>query len=214
MKPEDIVKVLQDRGWMARIVDRAAVPDLVEVNEEGLFKCVDGRASDHTSGMRGPKTLGGIYAIASMRGVTEAKGLASIVEEVKAAGYVPSVHGDGHADPASMGCGYFKLWSQGKLDGLALPRFTSEEGREAVETAGGKYEMLEDSHYEVQVIVNLVPGTTLEPAPNDQRFVVDAWIAEQFGLDVPTYLTLGVSTVEQLSTTCRSARIIVDSSAS
>ena len=206
MTPEDIVQVLSDRGWMARIVNRADVPDLVDVDAAGLMKCVDGRASDQ-SGMRGPKTLGGIYAIASMRGVSDAAGLAAIVNEVREAGFVPSVHGDEHS--GGMGCGYYKLWTQGNLDGLEPPKFDCEQGKAAVMAAGGVYEELAGNHYEVQVVVNLVPGTTLEPTPNDQRFVVDAWVAAQFNLDIPTYLTLAVSTVEQLSTTCRSARIVI-----
>lgn len=204
---EDIVNVLTARGWAARIVTREDVPDLVECDKDGLMKCVDGRLSDKKGGMRGPKTLGGIYAIASMRGVSDAAGLEAIVEEVRAAGYVPSVHGDGHS--GSMGCGYFKLWSQGNLPGHVAPNFTSEEGRAAVEAAKGEYEMLEGDHHEVQVVINLVPGTTLEPNDADQRFVVDGWVLGEFNLDVPTYLKLAASTVEQLSKTCRSARIVV-----
>lgn len=209
MTPEDIVQALESRGWKAEIVKRDAVADLVDVNAEGLMKCVDGRASDH-AGMRGPKTLGGIYAIASIRGVTETAGLDAIVEEVKSAGFVPSVHGDDHAEPAGMGCGYFKLWKSGKLDGLGVPAFDSEEGKAAALAAGGVYEQLTGSHSESEVVINLVTDTTLEPKPDDQRFVVDAWVLSKFNLDAGTYLTLAASTVEQLSETCRSARIIVD----
>ena len=108
-----------------------------------------------------------------------------------------------------MGCGYFKLWKNGKLDGLTPPAFDSEEGKAAVEAADGRYEALVGKHYEVQVVINLVPNTTLVPTPDDQRFVVDGWVLGDFGLDVGQYLTLAASTVEQLSTTCRSARIIV-----
>ena len=32
-----------------------------------------------------------------------------------------------------------------------------------------------------------------------ERFVVDAWITGEFDLDVPTYLTLAVETVERLN---------------
>lgn len=209
MTPQDIVSALESRGWKASIVNRSDVADLVDTNGQGLLKCVDGRASDH-SGMRGPKALGGIYAIASMRGVTETSGLAAIVDEVKAAGFVPSVHGDDHADPPGMGCGYFKLWRTGKLDGLTPAEFDSEQGKAAVLSAGGVYEQLTGSHSESEVVINLVANTTLEPKPNDQRFVVDAWILGQFGIDAGTYLTAAASTVEQLSATCRSARIVVD----
>ena len=206
MKPEDIVQALEGRGWKAEIVNRADVDDLVGVDAEGLFKCVDGRASDHP-GMRGPKVLGGVYAVASMRDVRDLEGLKAIVAEVKAAGYVPSVHGDEHADPAPMGCGYFKLWVTGQLEGLEPPSFTAEEGKAAVLEAGGVYEQLKGSHSESEVLINLVPKTTFEPKP-DQRFVVDAWVAVELGLDVPGYLVRGAETVEKLNGP-KVARIVV-----
>ena len=171
------------------------------------MKCVDGRGSDH-AGMRGPKTLGGIYAIASLRGLGDKAELKGIVEEIKAAGYVPSVHGDDHADPGSMGCGYFKLWVTGKLDGLEKPTYTSEEGKAAVLEAGGVYETLAGSHAESVVMINLVANTTLEPKPDDQRFVVDAWVASRFDLDIVRYLVLAAQTVELLNGP-KVARIIV-----
>ena len=197
MSPEQIADVLKSRGWEAELVSRSEVEDLVDVNSEGLFKCVDGRLSDH-DGMRGPKVLGGVYGIAATRGVVDLDGLASIVNEVAAAGYVPSVHGDEHAHPAPMGCGFFKLWSLGQLPGLNAPEYDSEQGQARVLNVGGVYETLKGSHSESVVVINLVPDTTLEPK-EDQRFVVDAWIAGVFGLDVPTYLTLAVETVERLN---------------
>ena len=93
MTPAQIVDVLQSRGWQAEIVQKNQVDDLVEVNSEGLFKCVDGRLSDH-DGMQGPKVLGGVYGIAATRKVMDLDGLSDIVAEVADAGYVPSVHGD------------------------------------------------------------------------------------------------------------------------
>lgn len=197
MTPEQIVDVLVSRGWTAEIVNQDQVDDLVEVNAEGLFKCVDGRLSDH-DGMQGPKVLGGVYGIAATRGVMDLDGLADIVSEVADAGYVPSVHGDDHAHPAPMGCGFFKLWSQGQLPGLEVPDYDSEQGQAAVLKVGGVYETLAGGHSESTVMINLVPKTTLVPKP-DQRFVVDAWITAEFNLDVPTYLTLAVETVERLN---------------
>ena len=135
-------------------------------------------------------------------------GLQSIVGEVADAGYVPSVHGDDHADPAPMGCGFFKLWSLGQLPGLDAPDYDSLDGKTHVEDAGGVYETLEGGHAESKVLINLVSKTTLEPKA-DQRFVVDAWITAEFGLDVPTYLTLAVETVERLNGP-KVAQIIVD----
>lgn len=210
MTPKQIVEVLESRGWTAEIIERSQVDDLVKVNEKGLFKCVDGRCSDH-SGMRGPKVLGGVYGVAAARKVFDLNGLNDIVKEVAAAGYVPSVHGDDHAKPAPMGCGFFKLWSLGQLPGLDKPKYDSEQGQSKVLDAGGVYETLEGSHSESKVLINFVPKTTLEPKV-DQRFVVDAWIAGEFDLDVPTYLTLAAETVERLNGP-KVAQLIVDSPA-
>mmetsp|Transcript_23254 Transcript_23254/g.23672 ORF Transcript_23254/g.23672 Transcript_23254/m.23672 type:complete len:111 (-) Transcript_23254:207-539(-) len=97
-----------------------------------------------------------------------------------------------------MGCGFFKLWSQGKLEGIPPPEFNSEEGKDAVIEAGGVYETLFGNHEEKIVYINFVPGTTLEPKAGDQRFVVDAWLTGSYDLDVPKYLIAAASTVEQL----------------
>lgn len=197
MTPEEIVGALEGRGWKAEIVSRKDVDDLVDVAPSGLMKCVDGRLSDR-DGMRGPKTLGGVYAIASSRNIRDLDGLKGIVDEVREAGYVPSVHGDDHADPSAMGCGFFKLWVTGQLDGLEKPEYSAPEGQKAVLAAGGVYETLEGGHAETVVMINLVPKTTLEPK-KDQRFVVDAWITGEFHLNVPEYLTRSAETVEKLN---------------
>jgi len=208
LTPEDVVKVLQDRGWEAEIVKRADVSDLVAVSPGGLFKCVDGRPSDHP-GMDGPKTLGGVYAIAVNRGVTDLDGIKAIVKEVTAAGHVPSCHGDDHAHPGPMGCGFFKLWKLGKFEGVAPPTFDSEQGRDAILEAGGVYEELSGAHQEKVVYINFVADTTLKPVADDQRFVCDAWIAGKFNLDVPKYLIAAADTVEQLKGPLK-AKLIVD----
>jgi len=197
LTPDDVVGVLKGRGWEAEVVKQADVPALIPTTPEGLMKCVDGRPSDHPA-MDGPKTLGGVYSIATNRGVTTIEGLKKIVEEVKSKGSVPSVHGDDHAHPAPMGCGFFKLWSLGKLDGIAPPKFDSEEGKAAVIEAGGVYEQLSGGHEEKIVYINFVPNTTIAPKADDQAFVVDAWIAGVYNLHVVNYLIAAASTVEQL----------------
>jgi len=209
---QDVVGVLQGRGWEAEIVKQSTVSGLIPVNPKGLMKCVDGRPSDHPA-MNGPKTLGGVYAIATNRGVTSIDGLKNIVEEVKQNGHVPSVHGDDHAHPAPMGCGFFKLWSLGKLDGIPPPDFDSEEGQAAVLDAGGVYEQLSGNHEEKVVYINFVPDTTIAPKGNNQAFVVDAWITDKFNLDVPKYLIAAASTVEQLKGPLK-AKLIVPSKTS
>jgi len=209
LTPTDVVGVLEERGWEASIVNASNVSKLIPVASDGLMKCVDGRPSDH-SAMNGPKTLGGVYAIATNRGVTDIDGLKKIVEEVKKSGHVPSIHGDDHAHPAPMGCGFFKLWSLEKLDGIAPPKFDSEEGRTAILEAGGVYEQLSGSHEEKVVYINFVPNTTIAPENGDQAFVVDAWITGKFNLDVPKYLIAAASTVEQLKGPLKAVLIIPD----
>mmetsp|Transcript_4567 Transcript_4567/g.6940 ORF Transcript_4567/g.6940 Transcript_4567/m.6940 type:complete len:242 (-) Transcript_4567:191-916(-) len=197
LTPEDVVGVLKGRGWEAEIVEESSVAPLIKTSPQGLMKCVDGRPSDH-SAMDGPKSLGGVYAIATNRGVTDIEGLKKICEEVKEKGSVPSCHGDEHAHPAPMGCGFFKLWSQSKLEGIPPPKFDSEEGKAAILEAGGVYECLAGSHEEKVVYINFVEGTTLAPNGDDQAFVVDAWMTGTYNLDVPKYLVAAASTVEQL----------------
>ncbi|MCR9161632.1 MAG: cadmium-containing carbonic anhydrase [Nannocystaceae bacterium] len=195
MSPQDIVEALEGRGWKAKVLKQSdlAQPS-VKVDDAGLFKCVDGRKSDH-SAMNGPKTLGGVYALVAARKQRDLGSLKEAVDEVKKAGFAPSVHGDEGSH--EMGCGFFKLWSTGQLDDLDPPEYSAKEGREAVQDAGGAYETLEGKHSESCVLINLVEGTTYEPQ-NDQSFVVDAWITSTFDLDVPAYLTRAAETVEKL----------------
>jgi len=195
---EDIVSVLEGRGWSAEIVKAGDVDDLVDVSPTGLMKCVDGRASDHPA-MNGPKALGGVYSLATNRGVTSIEGLKAICKEVITAGHIPSCHGDEHAHPEPMGCGFFKLWSTGKLEGIEPPEFDSEEGKAAIIEAGGVYEKLIGSHEETHVYINMVPGKTFEPKGDAQRFVVDGWMAAKFNLDIGKYLGSAAETVEKLN---------------
>ena len=196
LTPEDIVGVLQARGWEATIAFSDFILDLIPVSSKGILKCVDGRGSDNTR-MAGPKMLGGIYAIANNRGVTSLAGLNGICQEVKAAGHVPSVHGDAGG---MMGCGFCKLWLQGKFEdlGCAKPDFDASQGANAVKEAGGVVEMHRGAHAEKVVYINFVPDMTLEPDHDDQRFIVDAWAAGKFNLDIPKYLVTAAATVERL----------------
>jgi hypothetical protein len=101
LTPADIVGVLQARGWEAEIKTASSVEGMIDVDPNGILKCVDGRGSDNKK-MAGPKMLGGAYAIANNRGVTTLAGLKGICQEINAAGHVPSVHGDAGG---MMGCG-------------------------------------------------------------------------------------------------------------
>jgi len=197
MTPEEIVSALEGRGWKAEIVGAKDVPDMVDVSSDGILKCVDGRGSDNKH-MKGPKMPGGIYAIADNRGVTTTEGLMQICKEVSEKGYKPSVHGDENSK--MLGCGFCKLWLNGKFEDLGskVPTFDADTGAAAVKEAGGVIETHYGSHAEKLVYINLVPDKTLEPNHDDQRFVVDAWTAGKFDLDVPKYLVTAAATVERL----------------
>jgi hypothetical protein len=208
MKPHQIKKALEDRGWHAKILGQGQLglaPLKAEPNTGGLFKCVDGRKSDK-NGMHGPKTLGGVYALVAARGQLDKASLEQAAQDVVNAGYVPCVHGD-NGDAGINGCGFFKLWSKGRLEALPKPEYDACEGRDVVRGAGGDYETLDGAHSESCVIINLVPDTTYAPQ-DDQSFVVDAWITAMFDLDPGAYLTRAAETVEKLNGP-RVAKIIV-----
>ena len=200
LTPEDVVGVLQGRGWEATIVeeDQCPVP-VVDVNPNGILKCVDGRGSDNKA-MAGPKMLGGVYGIANCRGIKTTEELGAICQEVKAAGHVPSVHGD---ESGILGCGFCKLWvTDGFADaglGIEKPDFDAQAGADAVKAAGGVIENHYGAHAEKVVYINFVADKTLEPDHDDQRFIVDAWAAAKFNLDIPKYLVTAAVTVEKLA---------------
>ena len=211
LTPEDVVGVLQGRGWEATIVeeDQCPVP-VVDVNPNGILKCVDGRGSDNKA-MAGPKMLGGVYGIANCRGIKTTAELGDICKEVAAAGHVPSVHGD---ESGILGCGFCKLWVTGGFAdaglGIEKPDFDAQAGADAVKAAGGVIENHYGAHAEKVVYINFVEGKTLEPDHDDQRFIVDAWAAAKFNLDIPKYLVTAAVTVEKLAKgTLKKAVLIV-----
>ena len=212
LSPEDVKGVLEGRGWDVSIVteDKCPVP-VVYVQPNGILKCVDGRGSDNTTRMAGPKMLGGVYGIANCRGIKTTQELGDICKEVWAADHVPSVHGD---ESGILGCGFCKLWvTDGFADaglGIKKPKFSAEEGRDAVKAAGGVIENHYGAHAEKVVYINFVDGMTLEPYHDYQRFIVDAWAAAKFKLDVPKYLVTAAVTVEKLAKgTLKKAVLIV-----
>ncbi|MBO6939336.1 MAG: hypothetical protein JJ863_30480 [Deltaproteobacteria bacterium] len=202
VSPEDLKSLLESRGWQAKIDE--SPKDIVKIKSKHIMKCVDGRGSDQPD-MQGPKTLGGVYAIASVRGVRTKAGLKKIVKEVQAKGYGASVHGD---TCGTMGCGYFKLWKTGQLPALTPPKYDGDDGRIAVLEEKGTYEWLVGGHEETHTIINFRKGWTFEPKPKAQRFVLDAWVADEFKLDLVRYLTLAAETVERLRPAAMVAHIV------
>jgi len=201
--PAEIVGALQGRGWQASIQTKSMnKSQLVPVDPAGYLKCVDGRGSDAKGAQqRGPKMLGGVYGIAVNRGVKELKEIEAICQEVKAAGHVPTVHGD---ESGILGCGFCKLWLNDKFADEAMvneskPKFDAQAAAVAVEKAGGVVENHVGKHTEKIVYLNFIDGMTLEPNALDQRFIVDAWAAGKFGLDIPKYCVTAAATVEKLN---------------
>ena len=204
----DLGVALASRGWKASILDDRDFctlfpkEKLVDVDPAGFLKCVDGRGSDAVGKQQhGPKMLGGVYGIAVNRGIKTTKELEAICQEVKAAGHVPTVHGD---EGGILGCGFCKLWLNDKFadEGMvneSKPKFSAEEGAKIVDKAGGVVENHVGKHTEKVVYLNFIDGMTLEPNADDQRFIVDAWAAGKFNLDVPKFLVTAAATVEKLT---------------
>jgi hypothetical protein len=90
------------------------------------------------------------------------------------------------------------------------PKFDAQAAAVAVEKAGGVVENHVGKHTEKIVYLNFIDGMTLEPNAMDQRFIVDAWAAAKFKLDVPKYLVTAAVTVEKLAKgTLKKAVLIV-----
>lgn len=198
--PAEVVAALRARGWSATIETASQNADqLVDIDPAGFLKCVDGRGSDAEGKQQhGPKMLGGVYGIANNRGIQTSEELKAICQEVKDAGYVPTCHGDDRS--GMLGCGFCKLWLNGSFAGISAdkPEFDADQGARAVKGAGGVNEMHAGAHSEKVVYLNFVADKTLVPNGDDQRFIVDAWAAVKFNLDVPKYCVTAAATVEML----------------
>eukprot|EP00586_Coscinodiscus_wailesii_P013263 CAMPEP_0172505546 /NCGR_PEP_ID=MMETSP1066-20121228/187242_1 /TAXON_ID=671091 /ORGANISM="Coscinodiscus wailesii, Strain CCMP2513" /LENGTH=206 /DNA_ID=CAMNT_0013282189 /DNA_START=123 /DNA_END=740 /DNA_ORIENTATION=+ len=191
---KDIITLLRGRGWTASSITETQFtsPALIRTSPQGLLKSSDvRRGRSHNDD--GPKIPGGVYAIATNRGVTTTDGLKAIVREVANAGHVPSV-------PARGGS-FFKLWSEAKMPagGMAKkpPEFNAAEGEAAVLAAGGV--VVEERRWEEETVVyfNLVPDTTISPEKGgDGVLVVDVWIANKFKMNEATYLETAARFVE------------------
>ncbi len=175
---------------------------LVPMANQPLLMCVDGRddAEGVVVAQAGPKVQGGVYGIAALRAEAENAGiddaaLLATVQMLVAKGLVPGVHGDGH-DPV-LGCGFLKLWSQGKLEGLPPLLVAPEVAARIITDNGGKLVPLQGEHTEHQVRVNTVKGTTLNP--DNTAFNLDLHVAPDFGIDPTRMLANAAQTVALLS---------------
>ena len=104
LTPEDVVGVLQGRGWEATIVTEDSPVPVVDVNPNGISSA-SMAAAPTTRPWRAPGCSA--YGIANCSDIKTTQELGDICQEVKAAGRVPSVHGD---EFSILGCGFCKLW--------------------------------------------------------------------------------------------------------
>ncbi|MFH0942602.1 MAG: cadmium-containing carbonic anhydrase [Candidatus Beckwithbacteria bacterium] len=145
---------------------------LVAVEVDGLGLCVDGRTAGKK--LRGPKIQGGVLGVMALGiGRGDESAVREAIKIIKTAGFRPSVHGDEHHH--EEGCGFGRLWSEGKLDNLPRLEISLARVREIVLEEGGEYVVLLGDHREKKVVVNFVENMTLEP--DGSSFILDAWVA-------------------------------------
>lgn len=173
---------------------------LVPVEPGGLGPCGDGRKAKDGRKLRGPKILGGELGKAALglgKGevdTVEESDIRLVCRRTIAAGFTPSVHGD--KEHGEEGCGFGRLWKQGKLSGLPKLNVSLARVKEIVLEEGGEYVELIGSHEEQFVAVNYVENMTLEP--DGSYFIVDAWAAELFGIDRERMLANAAEVVKKL----------------
>lgn len=185
---------LQQVGWE---VKEGKIDKLVMVESRGLGPCVDGRKpKDLAIQLRGPKIQGGVLGVMALGvGRGDESAVREAVKIIKAAGFTPAIHGDGQHHES--GCGFGRLWREGKFKNFPKLEISLERVREIVEAEGGEYVELTGDHEEQQVRANFVENMTLEP--DGSSFILDAWSAEKFGIDQKRLLENAVETVTLLN---------------
>lgn len=191
VKEVSLTDELKNRGWEVKEGSRDG---LVPVEVNGLGPCVDGRKANKK--LRGPKIQGGVLGVMALGvGRGDETAVREAVKIIKEAGFKPAVHGDEHHH--EEGCGFGRLWSEGKLNNFPKLEVSLERVKEIVLEEGGEYVELIGGHEEKQVKVNMVEGMTLEPDGNS--FILDAWVAQKLGINKDKLLENAVEVVEKLN---------------
>lgn len=182
---------LQQQGWE---VKEAKGDKLVEVQPNGLGPCVDGRKAKKA--LKGPKIQGGVLGVMALGvGRGDEAAVREAVKIIKAAGFTPAIHGDGQHHEA--GCGFGRLWREGKFNNFPKLEVNLERVREIVEAEGGEYVELIGDHEEQQVTANFVENMSLEP--DGSSFILDAWSAAKFGINQEKLLANAVEVITKLN---------------
>ena len=200
----DLGVALASRGWKASILDDRDFctlfpkEKLVDVDPAGFLKCVDGRGSDAVGKQQhGPKMLGGVYGIAVNRGIKTTKELEAICQEVKAAGHVPTVHGDERYPRLRVG----KLWMNGNSPTRVAsppPPPTSPPTRAPPASRLRAASSRTTPPSTPRIRGQLRPGKTFVPNGKDQRFMSIKALGK-FNLDITKYALTAAATVEKLN---------------
>lgn len=208
-----VVLFFKQRGWIVEEL-HANLIELVDVPDGAALGCGDGREIRAATPIielaykHGPKIFGATSGLAALYGYGTLEGLKKIITRIVSLHYVPGCHGDNHNGIA--GCGQNALWAAGKLSKLPPLQMTSEEIKNEVLAYNGVY--VDHLHYrtEATLDLNFIPKRTQVPA--GMRFHEDLWFLQQVSSNnaeilQKAYLMIA-ETVEQLTTTVRTARII------
>jgi len=184
----------ESRGWR---VERRDSGLLVPVSGLKIANCVDGRPDEDglLTSNPGPKIQGGAYGVAAVvLRDGSAEGLRTTVSRIQSIGFTAGVHSGHHG---ILDCGFFRLWSEGKLPGLPELQVAPEEAARIVQEAGALLLPLVGDHVEKVVRINTIPGHTMNP--DGTAFNLDLWLAELFDTDPTSILENAMNTVEGLN---------------
>lgn len=195
---ESLKNLLEPMGWKVEVGKRE---ELVTTTPGAPIQCVDGRKDLDAPNLyfEGPKIQGGALGVAALIAREEAaekvttKHIEEACRRVVKAGYTPGIH---DVSREHLHCGRM-LKSEEVGDAPWEDDFDS--AAEIVGSYGGPNTELDGSHAESYVGVNFVKNTTRVPNPDMQSFQLDAWFADEVGIDVRLVLTDAVKTVEALN---------------
>lgn len=111
---------------------------------------------------------------------------------VRDIGFIPGIHGDDHGE---LSCGFFTLWTEGRLTNVH-PRLFNDNQISEILTEVQRI-VVPGKHEEQRLVINLVPGYTA--TPNTQNFSIDSWLGQELGIPFETLLRVSAQTVELLS---------------
>jgi hypothetical protein len=203
----EVWAALEELGWP---VLRGNMSGLRAVSSSGAAHCVDGRdcRSEQRPLMFGPKLQGGVLGVAAVAAFqagnprVDRSWIQRASQAIRNANFIPSIHGDDEhhpePDPSVLyGCGFARLWKQGKFENPKLPvlDMTLSEAEAVVRALGGQVITLVGHHHENCVRLNFVAEKTYLPDASAKNFNLDVWFARNLGIDQTTLMLNAAETV-------------------